>query len=155
MIELARKAARDMSYKMYKGKNARECGHVVAMFVGIASNFNSSSSSSSCGMNSDGASKRKSEEDRALMEALNPIFEEIIETPKAFKPKQLAQCASAITKIVFSRNNLHWFKGHDNILENVGIDIGDSGEQQQSQNAMPGEDEEHLCRIHSTSPFER
>ena len=146
VIELARKAARDMSYKMYKGKiGARECGHVVAMLVGIASNFNSSSSSSSCGMNSDGASKRKSEEDRALMEALNPIFEEIIETPKAFKPKQLAQCASAITKIVFSRNNLHWFKGHDNILENVGIDIGDSGEQQQSQNAMPGEDEEHLC----------
>ena len=40
---------------------------------------------------------------------------------------------------------MHWFKGHDNILENVGIDIGDSGEQQQSQNAMPGEDEEHLC----------
>ena len=50
------------------------------MLVGIASSFNSSSSSSSssCGMNSDGASTRKSEEDRALMDALNPIFEEII-----------------------------------------------------------------------------
>ena len=59
------------------------------------------------------------------------------------KPKQLAQ-SSAITKIVFSQRTCIG-RSKDIIPENVGIDIGDSGEQQQSQNAMPGEDEEHLC----------
>ena len=45
VVELARKAARDMSYKKNEGKmGTREYGHVVAMLVGIASNFNSSSS---------------------------------------------------------------------------------------------------------------
>ena len=76
------------------------------------------------------------------MEALNPIFEEIIKTPMAFKPKQLAQCATAITKILFSRDKLNWYKGHDSLLENVGIDIGDAGEQQSA--ATRSEDEERL-----------
>jgi len=142
VVELVRRAARDMSYKKYAGKmRTREYGHIVAMLVGLA---NTSSSSSDTNNSGDGAAKRESEEDtdRALMEALNPIFEEIIKTPMAFKPKQLAQCATAITKILFSRDKLNWYKGHDSLLENVGIDIGDAGEQQSA--ATRGEDEERL-----------
>jgi hypothetical protein len=143
VVELARKAARDMSYKKNEGKmGTREYGHVVAMLVGLASSTSSSGTTDS----GDGASKRESEEDtdRALMEALDPIFDEIIKTPQAFKPKQLAQCANAITRIVFSRDKSNWYKGHDSLLENVGIDIGDIGEVQKIQNSTPSEDEERL-----------
>jgi hypothetical protein len=118
--KLVEKAASEF-VRQKKHEKVVDKRHVVAMLNGLAANIRNIENSNSSAAAIDQGGVQGKMEREFIIDALKPIFEEIIEAPYAFKPTQLPSCAKAIARIVFSRAaNSNFFEG-DDLLKDMNV----------------------------------